>query len=86
MERIDDTMSDTLETLNELSTADLLVDIGLFSRSLFVSEARREVELGKGLLWEIDSPRKDSDGLLSNLSRNQRPPLPGDRRRNRRGA
>jgi hypothetical protein len=62
------------------------LDIGVFGASLFVSEARREVESGKGILWEIDSPREDSDELLSNLSRNERPTLPGDRRRDRRGA
>src|SRR5438270_7864408 len=31
-----------------------LLDIGLLGRSLFVSEARRELESGKGILWEID--------------------------------
>ena len=62
------------------------LDIGVFGASLFVSEARRELELGKGILWEIDSRRKDSDGLLSNLSRNERSALPGDWRRDRGGA
>jgi hypothetical protein len=62
------------------------LDIGVFGASLFVSEARRELELGKGILWEIESRRKDSDGLLSNLSRNERSALPGDWRRDRGGA
>jgi hypothetical protein len=62
------------------------LDIGVFGASLFVSEARRELESGKGILWEIDSPREGSNGLLSNLSRDERPTLPGDWRRDRRGA
>jgi hypothetical protein len=62
------------------------LDIGVFGASLFVSEARRELELGKRILWEIDSRRKDSDGLFSNLSRNERSALPGDWRRGRGGA
>jgi hypothetical protein len=62
------------------------LDIAVFGASLFVSEARRELESGKGILWELDSPRKDSDGLLSNLSRDERPTLLGDWRRDRRGA
>ena len=62
------------------------LDIGVFGASLFVSEARRELESGKAILWEIGSPRKDSNGLLSNLSRDERPTLPGDWRRDRGGA
>jgi hypothetical protein len=62
------------------------LDIGVFGASLFVPEARRELELAKGILWEIDSPRKDSNELLSNLSRDERPTLLGDWRRDRRGA
>jgi hypothetical protein len=62
------------------------LDLGIFGASLFVSEARRELELGKGILWEIDSPRKDSNGLLSNLSRNERPALFGNWRRHGGGA
>src|ERR1044072_2219265 len=62
------------------------LDIGVFGASLFVPEARRELELAKGILWEIDSPRKDSNELLSNLSRDERPTLLGDWRRGRRGA
>ena len=56
-----------------------LLDIGLFGRSLFVSEARRELESGKGVLWEIGTARKDADGVLSNLSRHEDAPLRGDR-------
>jgi hypothetical protein len=62
------------------------LDLGIFGASLFVSEARHELELGNGILWEIDSPRKDSNELLSNLSRNDRSALSGDWRRHRRGA
>lgn len=62
------------------------LDIGVFGASLFVSEARRELESGKGIFWEIDSAREDSDGLLSNLSRNERAALSGHWRRHRGGA
>ena len=62
------------------------LDIGVFGASLFVSEARRELESGKGILWEIDSPREDTNELLSNLSRDERPAVPGHWRRDGRGA
>jgi hypothetical protein len=62
----------------ELKIGGWALDIGVFGASLFVSEACRELELGKQILWDIDFRRKDSDGLLSNLSRNERSALPGD--------
>ena len=70
----------------ELNKGAWLLDIGLFGRSLFVSEARRELESGKRILWEIDPARKDSDELLSNLPRHEQTPLPGDRWRSSGGA
>ncbi len=33
-----------------------VVDLGLFGRNLFFSEAASELEAGNGLLWQIDTP------------------------------
>ena len=40
--------------LHELRSGGSSVDIGLFGNSLFVPEARRALEAGKGKLWNID--------------------------------
>jgi hypothetical protein len=39
---------------NELRAGGSAVDIGLFGRSLFLSDARRALEAGNGELWNID--------------------------------
>jgi hypothetical protein len=39
---------------NELRAGGWSVDIGLFGSSLFVPEARRALEAGKGELWNFD--------------------------------
>ena len=65
----------------ELTIGGWALDLGVLGRSLFVSEARHELELGKGILWEIVPARKDSDELLSNLSQHDQTPLPGGWRR-----
>jgi hypothetical protein len=70
----------------ELTIGGWALDLGVLGSSLFVSEARRELELGKGILWEIDPARKDSDELLSDLSRHDPTALPGDRWRSGGGA
>jgi hypothetical protein len=70
----------------ELKKGAWVLDVGLFGSSLFVSEACQELESGKGILWEIDPARKDSDGLLSDLSRHEGAPLPSDRGRSSGGA
>ena len=51
----------------ELKLGASVLDIGLFGSSLFVAEARRELELGRGKLWEINQ-EKASVELISNRS------------------
>ncbi|MGE5220195.1 MAG: hypothetical protein ACM3SP_24600 [Chloroflexota bacterium] len=64
----------------ELAAGAAMVDIGLWGKALFVSEARRELELGKGKFRELDFSGRKPDELLSNLSRHGAAALPGDRR------
>jgi hypothetical protein len=76
--------SDLDDDLERFSTEELLsraFDMDIFGVGLFSRDLRHESGLGKKLLPGIDGSRKGSDELFPNFSRNDRPPLPGDRRR-----
>jgi hypothetical protein len=78
--------SDVVEGLAEFlyqkerATGSAIVDIGVWGEAVFVSEAQRELELGKGKIWEFDFAGRKPDELLSHLSRYGATTLPGDRR------
>ena len=72
------------DDLERFSTEELLsraFDMDVFGVGLFVWDLRRGLGLEKEVLSQVDGSRKGSDELFSNLCRNDRPPLPGDRRR-----
>ena len=49
----------------ELELGASVLDIGLFGHSLFIAEARRELDLRRGKLWDIEEA-ESSDELVAN--------------------
>src|SRR5574341_8201 len=67
----------------QIATEELLEwahEMDFFGGAPFVWDTRHGLNLKAKPLSKIDLSRKGPDELLSNLSRNDRPPLPGDRR------
>jgi hypothetical protein len=72
------------DDLERLSTEELIewaLNQDLFGTGAFVWDLRQGLDSGKKIFPEIDLSRKGPDELLSNLFTDDRPPLPGDRRR-----
>ena len=46
--------------VEELSNGAWILDIGLFGKNLFISDAVQEIKAGAGTLWQIDKPKRSS--------------------------
>jgi hypothetical protein len=72
------------DDLERLSTEELIewaLNHDLFGTGSFVWDLCHGLDSGKKIFPEFDLSQKGPDELLSNLSPDDRPPLPGDRRR-----
>ena len=79
-----DFLTEWRDQLERLTTEELLQwthEMDYFASEPFVWDTCGGLDLGKSLLAETDRSRKGPDELFSNLSRNDTPPLFGDRRR-----
>lgn len=54
--------------LDELRRGAWVVDIGLFGEALFVPEVVRELQAADGILWDIERPKEEDDGVLPDRS------------------
>lgn len=73
--------NDDLERLSTEELVDWALEMDEFGTGAFVWDLRHGLDSGKKIFPEIDLSRKGPDELLSNLSPDDRPALPGDRRR-----
>jgi hypothetical protein len=73
--------SDDLERLSTEELVEWALDQDYFGTGAFVWDLCHRLDLGKKEFPQIDLSRKGPDELLSCFSPDDRPPLPGDRRR-----
>jgi hypothetical protein len=53
---------------DELRHGASVLDIGLYGPDLCVPNVASELKLGDGILWKIETPKEQGDGILPDLS------------------